>query len=365
MKAAFVRTILFCLGWGALCQQSLDAQEASSGVDLRATLTAQAAASNKLTEEPRSGSPMVPGGRAVVYPTWKLNDNWFVTGALQLTTRPYYFDDFSTTGYGVKGVVLQSTLNYTRVSSRSSVLVRVGEMPTAFGSFMLRYDDADNPLIDLPPGYGYYYSRVSILGVAGAQIDATRGKWDTRAQFANSSPANPRSIFAHDQYGNWAGGAGYTIRQGFRAGVSGYRGPYLARNYPYFFPGEANPNTLSASAIGLDVNWAHGHTSTQGEWQRFVMPYTVIPTFRESVGYGELKQVLSPRWYLAVRGGYTSANQGGSSGSIEAAAGFRVNRLQLIKVDYEFRHHSVATQQNDNIFAIQFITTLHKAVGRD
>jgi hypothetical protein len=45
-------------------------------------------------------------------------------------------------------------------------------------------------------------------------IDANRGKFDGRAQFANSSPAHPRCIFDHDQYGNWAGGGGYTIRQG-------------------------------------------------------------------------------------------------------------------------------------------------------
>jgi hypothetical protein len=297
--------------FGALSAQFLAAQEASSGFDLRATLTAQAVASNELTEEPRSGSPMILGSRAIVYPTWKINDNWFVTGALQFATRPYFYEDFSTTGYGAKGIVLQSTLNYSRVSQKGSILVRAGEMSTAFGSFMLRYDDMDNPLVDVPIEYGYYYSPVSTLGVAGAQIDASRGKWDARAQFANSSPANPRSIFAPDQYGNWAGGAGYTIRQGFRIGVSAYRGPYLDRKYSYFFPGEANPSTLPAKALGLDVSWAHGHSGVQGELQTFVMPYTAIPTFRETVGYGEIKQVLTPRWFVAVRPGFSGANASG------------------------------------------------------
>ena len=110
-------------------------------------------------------------------------------------------------------------------------------------------------------------------------------RFDGRIQFANSSPANPRSIFANDQYGNWAGGGGFTIRQGLRVGVSGYRGPYLDRKYAYYFPGEANPSKLPAHAIGLDGNWAHGHTTAFVEVQRFVMPYTVIPDFRESAGY--------------------------------------------------------------------------------
>jgi len=365
MKNFSRNAFVLCLASGVLGMQGLVAQEASAGLDLRATLTAQAAASNELTEKPRSGAPMAVGSRSVVYPTVKFSDNWFITGALQLTTRPYFYEEFSTPGYGAKGTVLQSTLNYSRVFHNGSVLVRGGEMSTAFGSFLLRYDDADNALVDLPIEYGYYYAPVSILGVAGAQIDATRGKVDARLQFANSSPTNPRSIFARDQYGNWAGGAGYTIRQGFRIGVSGYRGPYLSRDYQYFFLGEANPNTSPASAVGIDVNWAHGHTSVQGEVQKFVMPYTAIPTFRETAGYGELKQVLSPRWYIAVRNGYATNSASGNQQTLETATGFRPNRLQLIKVGYEYEHYGTGTDHNENTLAIQLVTTLHRSVGRE
>lgn len=365
MKTACSSTALLWLLSATLCAGLLDAQEASSGFDVRATITGQAVASNLLTSAPRSGSPMIAGSRALVYPTWKINDHWFVTGALQLATRPYFYSQLSSTGYGAKGTVLQSTLNYARVSHKGSILVRAGEMSTAFGSFMLHYDDTDNALVDLPMGYGYYYAPVSILGVAGAQVDATRGRWDARAQFANSSPANPRSIFAHDQYGNWAGGAGYTIRQGFHVGVSGYRGPYLDRHYPYFFPGEASPDTLKAHAIGFDINWAHGHTTLIGEVQKFVMPYKAIPTFRESTEYGEVKQVLSPRWYAAFRGGFSSANATGNTQTYEAAAGFRPDRLQLIKVGYEYQRMNFGTQLDDQILDIQLVTSFHKSIGRE
>ena len=341
------------------------AQEASSGFDLRATLTAQAVASNELTEAPRSGAPMTVGSRSVVYPTWKLNEHWFVTGAWQLTTRPYYYWDLSTAGYGAKGELLQGTLNYARIGHKSSVFVRAGEMSTAFGSFVLRYDDADNPLVDLPIEYGYYYSPVSIAGVAGAQVDATYGKLDARAQFANSSPANPRSIFASDQYGNWAGGMGYTIRQGLRVGVSGYRGPYLSRDYAYFFPGEANPNKLPARALGLDAAWTHGHTTVQGEAQKFTMPYTVFPTYRVTAAYFDVKQVLSPRWYIAGRYGETNANATGRAQCVESGAGFRLSRFELIKAGYEIEHYGYGTNRNDNILGVQFVTTLHRSFGRD
>ncbi len=360
---------LSCVLWGLLAApflpQVLSAQEAASGFDLRATLTGQGVASNDLTEAPRSGSPVSAGFRGVAYPTWKISDNWTVTGAFQLYTRPYFYSDLSTPGYGAKGDILQASLNYSRVSSKGSLLFRAGELSTAFGSFLLRYDDADNWVVDLPPEYGYYYSLVSTLPVAGAQIDATRGKWDGRVQFANSSPANPRSLFAHDQYGNWAGGAGYTIRQGFRVGVSAYRGPYLDRQYAYFFPGEENPNKLPARAAGVDAGWARGHSSAQGEVQKFVMPYTVIPTFRELAAYGEFRQVLTPRWFVAGRVGYTSSKAGGKSTSYETAAGYRPDRFQLIKIDYEYESYSSGKDPNDKIFAVQVITMFHRSAGRE
>ncbi len=340
-------------------------QEARSGLDLRATVTGQTMASNALSEEPRSGSVATAGFRAIAYPTLKIGGNWFLTGSMQLASRPLLYEDFSTTGYGLKGNLLQATLNYARVSNRGSLLIRAGEMPTAFGSFLLRYDDSENPLVDIPAGYGYYYAPVSLLGLAGAQIDATAGKWDGRLQFANSSPANPRSVFAHDQYGNWAGGGGYTIRQGLHLGASSYHGPYLSRDYKYFYPGEANPSSLPAYAIGIDLDWAYRHTALHAETQDFVMPYSVMPTFRELAGYGEIRQVLSPRWYVAARSGFTSTNATGQTQTIESGAGFRPNRHQLIKVSYEYEHYGSGDYANKNTLAVQLVSTFHAAAGRE
>ncbi len=337
----------------------LFAQEAASGVDLRATLSGQLTTSSIFTQPAVAEPPVSAGFRGVVYPTFKLSDHWTITSALQLNTRRYFFDDFSDSGAGARGRVLQASLNYSRVSEKGSILVRAGELSTAFGSFLLRYDDADNPLANVPLGYGYYYALVSSLGVAGVQVDATRGKFDGRVQFANSSPANPRSIFAHDQYGNWAGGGGITIRQGLRVGVSAYRGPYLDRHNRFFFPGEANPNTLPAHALGTDAQWTHGHWNMQGEFQRFVMTYALIPTFREDTGYAEVRRVLAPRWYVATRIGYDSANEGGNTERYEFAAGFRPSRFQLLKADYELDHHSSGSFTNDKTFFLQYVITLH------
>ncbi len=73
-----------------------------------------------------------------------------------MVSRPYYYEDFSTQGYGVKADILQANLSYSRFWKDASLVVRLGQMSTAFGSFLLRYDDAVNPLIDTPMAYGYY-----------------------------------------------------------------------------------------------------------------------------------------------------------------------------------------------------------------
>lgn len=356
-KCAILSLLLLC----ALADR-LRAQEASRGIDIRGTLTTESVASNELSDTPRSGSPIILATRSVVYPTIKFNENWFATGAIQFATRPYFYQDLSTTGYGARGSLLQAALSYSRVSNQGSLTARIGEMPTAFGAFMLRYDETNNPLVDVPPAYGYYYAPVSFLGLASAQIDASRGKFDGRVQFANSSPANPRSVLAKDQYGNWAGGAGYTIRQGFRIGVSGYRGPYLDRQYAYFFPGEANPSKLPAHGLGIDANWSHRHTWAFAELQKFVMPYTLFPNFRESTGYGEVRQDISPRWFVAGRYGYSCNSVAAKLHSVETGVAFRPDHFQLIKLAYEEQRYQGREDTPNHILGIQFITSLHRTL---
>lgn len=91
-------------------QSGLWAQEASSGFELRATISEGASYSHELEEAPRSGSPLTGGFRSVLYPTWKLNKHWAVSGAIQTHSRPYFFEEFYTQGYGVKTDILQSEL---------------------------------------------------------------------------------------------------------------------------------------------------------------------------------------------------------------------------------------------------------------
>lgn len=335
------------------------AQEAHSGIDLRATISAQGAFSSLPTQSPRFGIPTLGGYRVVAYPVVKLNEHWGASGAFQSITRPYFQESFTAAGYSIRDNILQGSLNYSRISDKGSLLFRAGILSSAFGSFLPHYDDAETPFTDLPLQYGYYYKSVSTLGIAAVQADLTRGKFDARLQFGNSSPANPRGVFRSDQYGNWTAGAGVTLRQGLRFGASTYRGPYLARDYAFFFPGERAPVTLDARAWGLDGQFAHGFWNLQGEYQSFTMPYTRIRNFTQQAGYVEARRTLSPRWFAAARGGFQKTSIADYVTATEFVAGYRPNRFQQLKFDYEYRHPAGTTTPNQQTFTMQLVTSLH------
>jgi hypothetical protein len=350
------RIVLLCLLLGAGANAL--AQEANSGFELGATLSGEALYSRQLASPPRNGDDVTGAFRAVLYPTWKVSQHWTFSGAVEAYSHPYFFEDFPNATTGTSVQILHADVSYSRFWENSSIVVRAGQVSSGFGSFLLRYDDAVNPLIDIPKSYGYYLSGVSTKSLAGVGLDASVGKLDLRGQLTNSSPANARSVLDKNQYLNWTAGAGYTIRQGLRVGLSAYHGPYLDRQFPFYFPGEADPRTLPATGIGVDAQWGHGHWNLNGEWQRFQMDYTVIPNFIESTGYGEVRLALHPRWYIATRLGYVRPSVSAAWQWCEAAVGYRPGRHELVKLEYEMHQGSNINGTQQNTLAVQFVTTL-------
>jgi hypothetical protein len=141
-------------------------------------------------------------------------------------------------------------------------------------------------------------------------------------------------------------------------GLSAYRGPYLDRQYPFFFPGEVEPKSLPATGIGVDAQWGHGHWNLNGEWQRFQMDYTVIPNFIETTGYGEVRLAVHPRCYIATRLGYVRPSVSKGLQWYEVAVGYRPGRHELVKVEYEVQQGPNINGTQKNTLAVQFVTTL-------
>ncbi len=349
------------------------AQEADYGFTLPATLSAGGMYSHAWQSATPTAGPLEPGFQLMLYPSFKLGEHWYVYGAVDANLSPYnLFQDNSATNR-VEVYVIQAFLAYHRASGTRSLTIKAGQLSSAFGSFLLRYDDTMNPLLGAPATYGapaYGSSQVTLYGLPGIEVDASLGRLDARLQLSNSSPANPRNLLQNGQALNWTGGAGYTIREGFRAGMSVNHGPYLQVGR-FLLPSE-NASQWPFTAVGVDGQWARGRVSINGEWQRFYYLYPrwiMSPVLK--YGYLEPKVVLNPRLYVAFRFGYESFSDFQIDGMpapaaltpnrqvTELAFGYRINRAMLVKAGYEWPHHDGTLNSTNNIFGVQLVTSIN------
>lgn len=386
----------------------LGAQDGDSGVTIPVTASFSAIDSHRLQQNDPSRAAASYGFRVTVSPSLKLGRHWFVYAALQERLTPYFYYDAYYPGHDFDFDVLQAFLGYSLRAGKTAVLLKAGELTTAFGSFPLRYDDTVNPLNDqplayntqlpltthqLPCGardilnqdYGYVWNScggaqgwtnglvaVTEYALPGVQLDLSTGRFDLRGQITAGSPSNPVGWPPLRQYAQWAAGGGYTIRQGFRVGVSGFRGPYLSPGVQAFLPAGAGLRSFPAQGLGVDGQWARGRFSVNAEWQhfRFSEPaFAVSPSV--ATGYGELKAVVSPRLYFAGRAGWlTPGAIQDSAGNraahfapelrnLEAGAGFWLNRRQLVKLTYSWLHMQGDSGHEYDALGIELVTSFN------
>jgi len=302
--------------------------------------------------------------------------------------------------------VIQAFAGYSFQAKGMSVVIKAGRLSSAFGSFPLRYDDTENSLLDQPlsyiqrlplrtgqlpcgtndllwqhygsisygcggaPGSGSGLTPVTLYGLPGMETDISGHRLDARIQVTSGSPANPQRLDHAGQYAQWTAGGGYTILQGFRVGVSGFRGPYLDQSLNPLLPVGTTVRDFPASGVGVDVQWARGHWSVSGEWQRFRFDspnFTRPPTVASE--YAEVKRILTPRLYLAGRIGRLTTgsveDQQGISAdefapsitSYELGAGCWLNRHQLLKASYEWLNVEYRSGTRSNVLGFQWVTT--------
>lgn len=391
---------LVLLAAAAFLSGTARAQEAAtSGVSMPVTISGAGLYTDRFQSEDPSASPFSEGFRAMFYPTIQLGDNWFGYAAVQFRITPYFYYDTFDSGHERYTEVIQAYGGYKGPHNEVTYVVKAGRLASAFGAFPLRYDDTDNPLLDqplsyiIPPGlvtyqlpgnvaglwtstYGVNEESdllpVTLYGLLGIEADVSAHKVDARLQISSGSPANPYAWGRPGEYAQWTAGGGYTIQQGFRVGVSGFRGPYLSSSVQSLLPTGTTVRSFPASGIGTDVQWARGRFSANGEWQHFQFD---LPQFSKSPtvssGYAELKAIVTPRFYLAGRAGSwrtgkIADDMGGAYNelapainSYEAAAGFWVNRHQLLKVGYEWLTVQYSSGTRANVLGVQFVTTFH------
>lgn len=376
--------ILSLLLLAATPSAKMAAQETQVGVAMPVVITGGLLDSGRAQAYDPSTGPFTVGFHVLAEPQLKLGSRWYVYSAVQVRSTPFFYQDAYSSARQIKTELLQGFVGYTRSWGKATVSFKAGKLSSAFGSFPLRYDDAANALLDQPLPYTYIgtaphgngksygLAPITLYGLPGAETDLSWRRLDVRFQLTNSSPYNPRSLLASGQHPQWTAGGGYTIRQGFRAGISAYRGPWLDNSLASAFPQGLNASDFPANGLGVDVQWARGYWSGSGEWDRFAFGYpyfTVAPTL--SFGYVELKRIINPRWYAALRTGYqadnhpvyrnmrSSATFVPNRQTYEFSVGFRPNRFMLLKAGYEWLNLQGEPRGQDNIFGVQFITSIN------
>ena len=376
------------------------------GFSLPVTASAGAMYTGRLQFEDPGNTPLTGGLRIMLYPTVTLGPHWFAYAAEQFRLAPYLYYDAYHPEHEWYVETLQAFVGYQIRREKATVVIKAGRLSSAFGAFPLHYDDADNPLLDqplsyiqtltlgnnqLPCGvadllwqkYGYVdndcgggdgegLTPVSLYGLPGIQAEVSSHRLDGRIQVTSGSPSNPLSVSYAPQYAQWVLGGGYTIRQGLRVGVSGFRGPYLASGLAPLLPAGTSVRSFPASGLGLEVQWARGHWNVSGEWQRFqydLPGFTQAPSVIST--YGEAKRMLTPRLYVAGRAGWLkpggAADTTGAStsqfapwiGSYELGGGWWLNRHQLLKASYEWLRIEYLPGTQTNVLGVQFVTTFH------
>ena len=389
----------------------LAAQEARIGITVPLTISGQLLRTERARAIDADAPAWHPGFRLTAYPALKLGNHWYFYSALQLTTEPYSYYEAHYPESEFETRWIQAFLGYQWTGERKVFSFRAGQLAPAFGAFPLRYGDAANPLLDQPLGYSTllnirpdglpcgtkdlpnlrYYSEyagvrfycggdmtlrrgmpaIDLYGLPGAQADVSFRNFDARLQLTNSSPSNPQNLSSASQHVQWSAGAGWTLWQGFRIGVSAMRGPFLEDAVLDRLPSGNTVRDYQSSAIGADIEWSRGRWSASGEWYRARFPYPrliVPPTVQAA--YGEVKVILTPRLFGAVRGSWQFHNRvedakGRSllafqpdTQSYEVALGYRPNRWQILKVGYEWLRTAGETGSHNSVLGIQLVTSL-------
>ncbi len=391
------------------------ANEAASGIAVPVTISGGTLYTHRLKSADTQASPIAAAFRTMLYPTVKVGPNWFAYAAIQLRSTPYFYYDAYKSDRSLKVHLIQGFVGYAATRGKASIVAKAGRLASAFGSFPLRYDDAENPLLSQPLGYvsnlrlrpdqipcgvkdllhqdayqGFvkHYcggaeavrngmTPVTLYGLPGLQADVSAGRIDARVQLTNSSPVNPQSLLNSRQRLQWTAGSGITIQQGFRAGISAFRGAYLDGSLDGLLASGKKVPDYPATGIGADVQWARGRWSANGEFQRFDFE---SPRFRISpsilFGYLEVKSVITPRIYLAGRTssmnygrvedlkGVSAARWAPRQHAYEFAAGYWLSRTQLLKVGYEWLNTQHVYGNRDNVFGVQFVTTIPNKLSK-
>lgn len=385
------------------------AQDGSFGVTMPITVSGDLWATHRRQKFAPTKGMWDGGFRAVFYPSAKLGSHWFAYSAIQVNSYPLFYYQTYYPSRNIDTSLIQALVGYTRTGEGKAFSIKAGKLASAFGAFPLRYDDSVNPLLDVPlTYYGAYVALradrlpcgvpdvirqvnyrfvqwgcggsavqrpaiwpVTMYGLPGIEFDVSAGRIDARFQLTSSSPANSQTLVSENQHAQWTAGAGVTIRQGFRVGLSAYRGPFLEESVASFLPAGKSTADYPATGVGVDARWGMGRFSANGEWTWYQFQYPGFVTSpAASSGYVELKATISPRFFAAVRASNLKHNRPEDATTrathawhptlemYEFGVGFHINHFQTLKTGYVWQRREGWPGTAENVFGVKFVTSI-------
>lgn len=389
---------------------SAQAEEPSLAISLPSTITANGLYTNAKQVDEGLETAASGGFRAVASPTLQLGRHWFVYSTVEVSSASF----FNGKQYDFDGLAQfrsrQAFVGYSSRIGQVSMLLKAGQLDSAFGLAPVEYDDAKMPLLAPPRPYttqinlrpdqipcgtvdllsqrtgsdialhcggsgseAYGLTPVGLYGLPAVELELSGHRVDMRVQITNSSPTNPQGLLSGSQSAQLTVGAGYTFRTGLHVGFSQYAGPYLDSNLQSAL-GHVNLAQFHASGTGFDGSWARGPWSIESEWQRF---HFDVPGFATSPSvyatYAQIKRIVTPRFFAAARcsleefsqvtdGAYlsTKAFQPGEQ-SCEISGGFHASRAELVKAGVLVGNSGVNAETYPQVlhtFEIQLVTDI-------
>src|SRR6185295_10056361 len=101
------------------------AQDAASGIVMPVTLTGGLMVSERGKDADPAAKTVLPGFRTVLYPSLRLNSNWFVSSTIQVQSTPFFYYEAFYPERGLEANVQQLFVGYSRNGEHRALGVKV------------------------------------------------------------------------------------------------------------------------------------------------------------------------------------------------------------------------------------------------
>jgi len=275
------------------------------------------------------------------------------------------------TAHGADGTTSNLEQAYLRFTagSRRKIFLEAGRLPNWLGNASGRYLPRINPLVGRPFGHTQTFP----LGVS---VSGAAGRFDYRVGAVDGPRIDERFLPTPGSRWRPAAAFGITPFRGLRVGLYATRGSYLSRDHQAALPSNRHWTDYEQQVTGLELQFTRRYIEVNADHSR---SHHDTPTddarLHGSSTFIELKYVLRPRWFAALRASRNSQIQILSPDpstlnatvirfdDLELGGGYRITPNTLLKLAYRqttSNGHALTTQLTHTFNLRPLLPTAHE-----